>query len=60
MFLQDQKAAHASRDEVRGMGTVLNHNGGGFILLLFCFQIAVPTTNFATYGKIYGIGCVTA
>ena len=54
------EAARASRDEVMGMGIVLGHNGGGFILFLFSFQIAVPTTNFATYGEIYGIGSLTA
>lgn len=41
-----------------GMGTLLGHNGGGFIL--FSFQIAVPTPDFATYGEIYGTGCLTA
>lgn len=54
------EAAQASRDEVTGMGTVLSQNGGGFTLFLFSFWIPVPMTDFATYGKNHGIGCLTA
>lgn len=57
-FFTGSEAAHASRDEIMGMGTVLSHNGGGFILFLFSFQIAVPTTNFSTRGEIHGTGCL--
>lgn len=58
MFFSGSEAAHASRDETMGTGTILSHNGGGFIV--FSFQIVVPITNFATYGKIYDTGSLTA